>query len=120
MPSASAFVFLLRPRTLPWSILLCSRAARIGNLQLVLVCGRVKSSNNVVLFSSEHVQMLSLLQLVLLMHFVLLCYVEAGTTGMKKELKKVVLRQSVMNWVEDGAEDFVALGSCGPCTGRDR
>ena len=28
---------------------------------------------------------------------------------MKKERNKVVVRQSVMNWVEDGAEDFVAL-----------
>ena len=112
MPSASAFVCRLRPRTLPWRKSLCSRAPRIGNLQLGLVCGCVKSSNNVVLFSSERPDAVSSAARALdAFRGAVLRGSRDHWLDMKKELNKVLLRQSVMNWVEDGAEDFVVLGS---------
>ena len=94
---------------MPCFFLICSRAARIGNLQLGL-----KSSNNAVLFllRARPDAVSSALD-------AFRGAVQRGSRDhwldMKKELNKLVLRQSVMNWVED----FLALGSCGPCTGRD-
>ena len=75
--SAYAFVFLLRPRTLPWSFLLCSRAA----------------------IATMRVLKLMLRQLALQL-------LSAEGLDKKKELNKVVLRQSMMNWVGAALDDL--------------